>query len=392
MNEAKVAIVSARDYDYARIYASLEKGVELIGGLDKIVKPGDRVFVKINHLSPPSPAENGIVTHPVFVEAVLELLKRVNADITVGDDVDSEDGDGFQVSGFRQMCERVGVRLINLREAGFAETACKGLILDRVYLSRVALDADVIINLPKLKTHSLTLFTGGLKNMYGVIPAGFRRRFHGDYVKREDFNQMLTDIFAAVRPQLTIMDGVMAMEGDGPAAGSVRRLGVILASRDTVALDAVATKIIGLDPMDVYTTRYADARGLGVGSLHDIEIVGERLEDVSVSDFKFPASIAITLTSKMPRFLVRFLLDEFAVKPKVMKSNCTGCFECSRICPATAISEIGKIVKIDQDICIRCMCCHEVCRFNAIMLERSVTGNAMYFLANMVKKLIAVFA
>lgn len=388
MNKAKVAIISAHEYGRDQLCESLGKGLELIGGLDKVIKPDDRVFVKVNHLSPASRAERGIITHPVLVEAVLELLKKVSTDITVGDDIDSEDGDDFQVSGFRQMCKRAGVRLINLREEGFVEIECQGYILDKVYLSSVILNADVIINLPKLKTHSLTFFTGAVKNMYGVIPVGFRRRFHSEYFRKEDFTQVITDIFAAVKPHLTIMDGIMAMEGDGPAAGHARRLGVILASRDAVALDAVATNIIGLEPVDVYTTRFGDERGLGVGNLQDIEIVGKGIKDVSVSDFKFPAGTNLTITSRLPRFLTRYLLDEITVKPYVAEPRCTGCFECSRICPVTAISETGHIVKINHDICIQCMCCHEVCRFNAIMLKRSITGQAMYFLANMIRKLI----
>ena len=383
-----MAIINAREYDRASLCMSLEKALERLGGLDKVIKPGDRVFVKINHLSPSSNPERAIITHPVFVEVVLELLKNISTDITVGDDIDSEDGDEFQVSGFRQMCKRAGARLINLREEGFVEIECQGRILDKVYLSSVILNADIIINLPKLKTHSLTLFTGAVKNMYGVIPGGFRRRFHGEYIRKEDFTQVITDIFAAARPHLTIMDGIVAMEGDGPAAGSARRLGVILASRDAVAVDAVATKIIGLEPMDVYTTRYGDERGLGVGNLQDIEIVGKGIKEVSVSDFKFPVGANLIITERLPRFLALFLLDEFAVKPYVVESRCTGCFECSRICPATAISETGRIVKINHDICIQCMCCHEVCRFNAIMLKRSITGQAMYFLVNMIRKLI----
>ncbi len=132
MNKAKVSIVKAHDYDYAEIYAAMEKGIELIGGLAKIVPPGSKVFVKINHLSPPSPAEKGIVTHPVFVEVILDLLKEVGADITVGDDIQSGTGDGFQISGFRQMCQRAGVRLTNLKEAGFVETTCSGHFLEKV--------------------------------------------------------------------------------------------------------------------------------------------------------------------------------------------------------------------------------------------------------------------
>ena len=389
MNKAKVSIVRAHDYDYAELYVAVGKGIELIGGLAKIVPPGSKVFVKINHLPPPSPAEKGIITHPVFVEVILDLLKEVGADITVGDDIQSGSGDGFQISGFRQMCQRAGVRLTNLREAGFVETVCNGHFLEKVYLSKIALDADVIINLPKLKTHSLCVFTGGVKNFYGTIPSGLRRKFHAEYMRSEDFSQVLTDIFSAIRPQLTIMDGIIAMEGEGPAAGSLRRLGVILTSQDTVAVDAVATKIIGLNPMDIHTTRYSDERGLGVGNLQNIEVIGERIDDVTVADFKPPASAVNALARRMPRVLPRFILDQLSIKPSVIEHRCSGCSECEKICPVGAISISGEMAKIDYGICIQCMCCHEVCRFNAIVPKQSIIGSTIQFLANILRKLRA---
>ena len=388
MNKVKVSIVKVDDYDRSNIHAGVRRGIELLGGLKTVVKPGDRVFVKVNHLSPSSPPERGIVTHPVFVGAVLELLKEVCTDITVGDDIDSEATDGFQVSGIRQMCQEAGVRLINLREAGFVETKCNGIMLGRIYLSKIVLDADVIINLPKLKTHSLTIFTGGIKNMYGAIPHGHRTRFHYEYTRSEDFGQMLTDVFSAIPPQLTIMDGVMAMEGEGPSSGNPRRLGIIIASKDTVALDAVATKIIGLDPASICTTRYSRDRGLGVGNLQDIEVVGEKIEDVAAPDFKLPASYSRLIVRNLPSFLSKFLLSQMSIKTRLVEKLCTGCFECEEICPAAAISKVGEKVRINRDICIQCMCCHEVCRFNAIMLKRSVAGNIIYFLTNVVKKLM----
>jgi len=396
MNKAKVSIVRAYDYDYAKIHAAMEKGIELLGGLSKIVPPGSKVFVKINHLSPSSPAEKGIVTHPVFVEVVLDLLKGVSADITVGDDIQSGAEDGFKVSGFRQMCQEAGVRLANLKEAGFVETVCNGHFLEKVYLSKIALDADVIINLPKLKAHSLCVLTGGVKNMYGTIPSGLRQKFHAEYIRNEDFSQILTDIFSVIKPQLTIMDGIIAMEGEGPAAGDLRKLGVILASQDTVAVDTVATKIIGLNPLDIYTTRYSDERGLGVGNLENIKIVGETIESVTVPDFKPPSSAVDTLSRRVPRVLPRFILRQLSIKPSVIEHRCSGCSECEKICPAGAISVSSETAKIDYGICIRCMCCHEVCRFNAIELKRSVAGSTIHFitniLPNILRKLIAIAA
>ena len=389
MSQAKVSIVRAVDYGGAGIDAAVEEAVELVGGLEHVVKPGSRVFVKINHLSPASPPERGIITHPAFVEAVLKLLRRAGARVTVGDDIDSSSGDGFQVSSFRHMCQRAGVALVNLREAGFVEARCQGRFLEKVYVSRIAADADVIVNLPKLKTHSLTVLTGGVKNMYGVIPGGLRTRFHGDYAAKEDFAQVLTDIFSAARPQLTIMDGVVAMEGEGPAAGKLRRLGVILASRDAVALDAVAAGIISLDPMAILTTRYASERGLGVGRLRDIEVAGERLEDVAVPDFRIPLSGTAVLVGKAPRFLVSSVSAQLSPRPRLTEQRCTGCFECVRTCPTGAISARGRMVEIDHGICIRCMCCHEVCRFDAIEPAWSPAGSVLHWLVGIWRKITA---
>ncbi len=150
---------------------------------------------------------------------------------------------------------------------GFVEKPCNGKLLKNVYISKIVDEADVVINLPKFKTHSLTTFTGGIKNLYGVVPDGLRRRFHRDYLRPEDFCQMLVDVYSITQPELTIIDGIMAMEGEGPGSGKMRNLGLILAGKDTTAVDAVASRIIGLKPEDVLTTRYAGERGLGISDL-----------------------------------------------------------------------------------------------------------------------------
>ncbi|UCB43215.1 MAG: DUF362 domain-containing protein [Dehalococcoidales bacterium] len=389
---AQVSIVRASQYDLDEILAAVRKGTELIGGLEKVIKAGDRVFVKINHLPPASPPERGIVTHPIFAEAVIELLKEAGADITVGDDIESEPQDGFGVSGFRQMCQRAGVRLVNLREGGFVATESYGRLIDSVYLSRIALEADVIVNLPRLKTHSLTVFTGGIKNMYGVIPASLRREYHGTFIHPEDFSLMLTDVFAATKPQLTIMDGIVGMEGEGPANGNLRQTNVILASRDAVALDTVASSIIGLNPVDIDAIRYCDEQGLGVGYLEAIEVTGESLESVTIDDFRLPATLTRLLMTRMsgplPSRILRFVTGQTTVQPRIVKKRCTVCGECVKICPTGAATIADETTRINQATCIGCLCCHEVCRYNAIALRRPLIGTTIFRLTSIVRKLI----
>lgn len=382
-----VSIGKANDYQYVDVYKAVEKCLELIGGLDKIVKRGDNVFVKINHLAPSSPPERGIVTHPVFVKAVVENLKTTGANITVGDDIgtepvgfsDPEGIDGFQISGIRQVCEESGVILSNIKDAGFIETTCDGRILSQVYISKTVLDADVIVNLPKLKTHALTVYTGGIKNMFGAIPKGQRVRYHEQYNVVDSFNQLLVDVFSAAKPHLTIMDGIIAMEGMGPANGKLRKLGVILASQDTVALDAVATKIIGWEPMSVPTTMYAHERGLGVGNLQNIEIVGESISDVAPTSFELPVTYRTAtmynmsiFMSKLPTFITNFINNLHVIKPRIIRRICVGCFECRKTCAANAISIVDDKALINQRVCIACYCCHEVCRYDAIMIKQAL--------------------
>ena len=382
-----MSIVRAGDYDLTQLVKAVESSVDLVGGLETIVKPGDRVFVKINHLPPPSPPERGIVTHPVFAEAVIHLLKKAGAVITVGDDIDMSPVDGFGMSGFRPMCERNGVRLLSLREDGFIARKCDGYLLNEVYVSRTAAEADLVINLPKLKTHSLTVFTGGVKNMYGTIPASLRRRFHGEYTDADDFARMLTDIYSTIRPQLTLMDGIMAMEGEGPSGGSLRKTGIILASRDAVALDAVATRIIGMDPMDIATTRYAHEYGLGVGALDSIEVVGESIETVAITGFKRPASATRVLLRRIPTPLSRFAVRQFSFRPYVLEQKCTACAECTMACPTGAIAIHGKTAFIDRSTCIECMCCHEVCRYDAIVIKKPPISSTISLAVNAVRKI-----
>ena len=151
----------------------------------------------------------------------------------------------------------------------------------------------------------------------------------------------------------------------------------------------MATKIIGLDPTDIYTTKYAAERRLGIGNLWDIEILGERLEGVTVTDFKLPAGATSVLTRKVPRHLARHLLSQLSVRPRIVASKCTGCFECESVCPVSAISRVNTKAEINPHRCIGCMCCHEVCHYGAIVPKRPIVGNALELLTNMWQRLMA---
>lgn len=382
--KARVAVVRCPSYEEPPLRDAVGRSLELIGGLGPVIRPGSKVFVKINHLSPGSPPERAIVTHPLFTRQVLTFLKDLGADITVGDDIQSGTEDGFTVSGYTRMCREMSVRLLNLKSAGFREVPCPGgEALRSVHISSAVLDADHIVNLPKLKTHSFTAFTGAVKNMYGVIPCGSRLALHSRFSGSEAFSRMLVDVFACVPPCLTLMDAVTAMEGAGPAGGAPRSVGLVLAGLDAVALDAVAQDLIGFGPGDVETTVFAGGRGLGRADLGAIEIAGETIEEARVKRFRKAALPVGLLKRKLPSFLYAYISGELILSPAVVPASCTGCAECFRVCPRRAVVMEGGRARILGEPCIRCLCCHEVCRAGAIRLRQRPVGRAARLLASL---------
>lgn len=375
MEKAKVAVARCPSYAAKDVSVALQKCLHGLGGDGvTLLRPKSKVFVKINHLSPSSHPDRAIITHPAFTGEVLRLLKDYEMEITVGDDIHSREGDGFLQSGYRGLCADLGIRLVNLKETGFIEVPVRGQVLKSVFIARPVLKADFILNLPKLKTHSFAIFTGAVKNMYGVIPHGLRLTYHRRFVRNSEFSQMLVDLLSCIPPQLTIMDAVVGMEGEGPSAGSAKNIGLLLAGADAVAVDAVATRLVGYNPFDIYTTFYGHQRGLGIGDLSRIEISGERIEDLEVDGFKHSAVAVGLFRRSLPSLLYALIQDQLALIPEVRRDKCTACEECLAICPRQAVSLVKGRAWIEEKRCIHCLCCHEVCRQRAVRLKQLPMG------------------
>ena len=367
-------MIRAGKYDPTRLRAAVVRALDSIGRPERFIPRGARVFVKVNLLSPPSPPERAIVTHPAFAEAVLSLLRELTPRIIVGDDVSGPES--FEVTGYRRMCERLGVELLNLRERGFVEIRVDGAVLEKIYVARAVLEAEVLVDLPKLKTHALNRFTGAVKNLYGIIPAGLRKRLHGDHPEPREFCQALVDVFSVARPALTVMDAVVGMEGAGPANGTPRAIGLVIAGADAVAVDAVAQMIIGLDPLEVGTTFNAHVRGLGIGDPAEIEVVGEEIAAVRPEGFRLPPAVG-EFVGRLPPALTRWIVGHLQARPVVIRGRCVSCGACARACPIGAAHLRGGTARIDRRACIRCMCCNEACRYGAIDLRPDLLGRLL---------------
>jgi uncharacterized protein (DUF362 family)/NAD-dependent dihydropyrimidine dehydrogenase PreA subunit len=240
-----------------------------------------------------------------------------------------------------------------------------GKIFKQLEIDQTVLEADVVINLPKFKTHSLTLLTLGVKNLFGCIPGPRKALWHlkaGE--DRKTFAQILVDVYQIIHPSLTILDGIVGMEGNGPNSGRPIQLGLILASGDPLSLDQIVCDLLGISRESLLTNRVAFEQGLGKDK---IDVFGERAEDVKISNFQFP-----TLSQpdwNLPEFLRKALKNALTSKPVIEEEVCNACDRCAEICPPKALARKRKDLIFDYEQCIRCFCCLEVCPEGAISIK-----------------------
>ena len=365
---SKVAIVDCNSYDSDVLTSKINQALDLLGGLDKYVKPGMKVLLKPNLISAKEPYR-AITTHPEIVAVLTREVRKLGAVPIVGDSPGGAKvgiNRVWEKTGMKAMAEKEGIELVSFEAAGSQKFRCNGRAY---YLAQPAVEADLIINLPKLKTHILTLMTGAVKNVFGLIP-GFRKgNYHKEYPKPGDFAEVVVDILSVKTPALTIMDAVLAMEGDGPSSGEPRWTNLLLASRDPVAVDAIAAEIIGLDPDKVPTTRIASDAGLGIGWPEMIETMGKSLDEVRIPDFKLTSNRKLEL---MPNFLVRMIDPFIWLHPDIKRDLCTKCGTCVNSCPTGALRFNGdKSPAFDYELCINCWCCHELCPEKAVYIRKS---------------------
>jgi NAD-dependent dihydropyrimidine dehydrogenase PreA subunit len=236
--------------------------------------------------------------------------------------------------------------------------------MKKVVVSRHVMEADFVISVPKMKTHCLTLLTGGIKNMYGILAGGEKARLHYVARRKAAFSEALIDVYSIRPPDLAVMDAVVAMEGDGPSHGVLRPAGRILASDNAVALDAAAARVMGVPPGKVGHLAVAGTRGLGPLEESGMEVDG----DISaVEGFALPSTFRLGLMTVLSNWAVFNMLHRSRIQ--VNREECTACGECQAACPAGAIEEDGGACRIDGDRCHQCFCCYELCPAGAVKVR-----------------------
>jgi uncharacterized protein (DUF362 family)/Pyruvate/2-oxoacid:ferredoxin oxidoreductase delta subunit len=364
----EVSLVRCETYEPGIIDRAVKQAIDHLGGISRFVKPGDRVLLKPNLLSARPPSRR-ITTDPAVVRAVGSLVLDAGGMPFIGDSPGIDPfGKVADKTGMTEVAGDLGIDAVELGDPISVATP-EGSVFKRLEIARHALEADVVINLPKLKAHSQMLLTLGVKNLFGTIVAQQKVEWHYmTGLDRDTFASLHLDIYLTVKPALTVLDGVWAMEGYGPSNGKPRHMGMIAASEDAVSLDLSVCRMLGTPLQAFPLYRAARARGIGKAEVSRITLRGESPKAFEVENFQIPDldSLGI-LPDVFNRFTRRYLVS----KPVHEQGECVGCTQCIKICPAGAIETFGKKgIRFDYDRCIRCYCCQEICPQDAIRFRK----------------------
>lgn len=362
----RVAIVYESRYNSGSLGSSISRAIDL-SGFDLKSVNGKKVLLKPNMLGP-YPPDMLVTTHPEFVYAVCMIFKQAGAIVKIGD---SPSGvhvleHAWKTTGFADVCKRAGVEAERFEACGLVKK-------NGMNLSKAVFDTDFVINLPKFKTHSLTILTLGIKNLFGCVNGMQKSACHRIYDTPASFSKMLVNIAMAVKPALTIIDGITAMDGNGPLAGNPHDLCAILAGTDIYCLDAVCSKLVGLNPKELDTLREAARVGLW-DPLEEIELTGDDFDVIKPQHFSLPATYTKGMRNWwLSIFITRLIWSNISTEPVICNSRCAKCGLCEKSCPVDAIEWQIKDNPpvINNKKCTQCFCCHEICQHKAIDLKQS---------------------
>ena len=371
----RVALVRCASYDQEEVSAAVERGLALLGGAARFARAGEHILLKPNLLVPRTP-NRAVTTHPTVFRAVASRLQNAGAVLSYGD------SPGFGTTeaaarraGIAAVAQSLGIPTASFG-TGEAVSFPDGHLIKQFTIAQGVAQADGLVSLPKMKTHGLTRMTGAIKNQFGCVPGTLKAQFHARLPNADYFSRMLVDLNRMLRPRLYVMDGVIAMEGNGPQGGKPRSMGALLLSDDPVALDTAVCRMMDLDPALVPPIVYGERDGLGTSS--GLEIVGDPMSEFVRPDFEVNRSPQSTTGApgRPSRLARRFVVP----KPVIQESKCTACGTCVEVCPVSpkavrfASNARTTPPKHDYSLCIRCYCCQEMCPVSAIEIETPFLG------------------
>lgn len=377
----KVALVRCEEYTEQTVTAAIDQGLSLIGGLEQFIPKGadSKVFLKPNLLFDKHP-DQVVTTHPLICSVIARKIKEITGTPPL-----LGDSPGGSITVFKSLFEKTGMKEYeekgdfvcnNLIDDGIEEVNVPdGKLFKKIPISKAILNADVLINLPKLKTHTLMNMTGAVKNLFGAIVGYYKAECHKIAPHSSDLAEVFIHLAKILKPQLTIIDAVMAMDGNGPGGGDPFPMKCLIIGTNPFAVDVVAALLINQAPESMPIHKMAKEFGVIVPSLNSadentrLEIVGDPIESFDTSKFRNPRSARISM---IPKPLIRFLGRYINVYPFILADKCVKCYRCIKACPVGALSSENKeIPKLTKSKCISCFCCQEICPEKSIELKFS---------------------
>ena len=367
----QLSVQKCLDYDKKHVYEALVELLQPFGGINAIIKPNARVLIKPNMLSCKSP-ERAATTHPSVIEELAKLCYEAGAKkVLIGDSPPAIFGkteDFWKTTGFADAAKNSGAELVSFESSEKIPVEFKTNGQDLVaYVTKELYNADCVINLSKMKTHNLTRITGAVKNNFGFIPGFSKGLWHRTFPRAEQFAEFIVDFARKLPVSFNIMDGITAMDSQGPASGRVVEPHVLLAAFSPVNIDIGFCNIIGLDPLQVPYLKYCKKSGWWPENSDMLKYVGEPFEKVKYKGYIVPPTPP---TALIPEFVINIARKLIRSVPH-LTGKCIKCGRCAKICPAKAINISDKQAEFDYTKCISCFCCMEVCPAEAIKMKSS---------------------
>ena len=373
---SKVALIRCDSYDYAEVMASVQRGIELLGGASVFVTPGEKILLKPNWIMA-VPPERHATTHPAVFRAVCEIFQAAGADLCYGDSpgrgtTEDESTEAARETGFLEVGKALDIPLADFIHGREINTGTR-----EFFIANGALDCDGIISLPKLKTQGFLKLTGAVKNQMGCIPGRRKGAYHQELQRPADFARMLIDLNMFLKPRLYIMDGIFAMEGNGPMNGDPKKMNVLLLSSDPIALDATVCRLVDVKPEYSYTVSLGMQAGHGTYISEEITLLGDAMESFIARDFNINRD---PISNVRGAGVFSFGNDAGVPKPYISEEKCLRCGVCIDMCPVSPKAldwrngDNGKPPVYDYSRCIRCFCCQELCPHGAILIKEPVSG------------------
>lgn len=369
----KVSLIRCESYDLNIVERKIREGFELLGGdsfLRELIPYGSKVLLKPNMLSVES-KDSIVITSSVVFEAVIRILKDYSKDITFGDSPGFGDSrKAATKSGLLEIGDKYGVKFDEFKKEVHVRLD-DSLLIKSWNVAEIAIKSDVLITLPRIKTHAMAYYTGAIKNQFGCLPGTLKASYHTRVPEPENFSKMLLDLNKVVKTSFAILDGIVAMEGNGPKSGTPHSLNAIVMGKNIVSVDAVGAYLIGYEnPTDVPVLKEAYNNNYKGILINDIDILGEKLDSLKGVNFKLARRTKdFTFGNKFVNNSLRNLLTP---NPTLIEEKCISCKRCSEVCPEkpkviNMKEKGGKLIPIfNLNNCIRCFCCQELCPVGAI--------------------------